>query len=151
MTQPISFNDLALGQVFKSPGRTLTETHLVTFTMLMGDWHPIHSDEEYAKGTRIGKRMFHGTFGLALATAMSADLLVLKEPVIAALGISDWSFKAPLFIDDTVHIELTVTDKRVASDGKRGIVHRQLRVVKSDGTLAQEGTAAMMVALSDNR
>ena len=151
MAQPVSFGDLAVGQAFTSAGRTLTETHLVTFTMLMGDWHPIHSDEVFARSTRIGKRMFHGTFGIALATAMSADLLVIQEPVIGALGISDWSFKAPLFIDDTVHIEMTVADKRVTSDGKRGIVVRKFRLLKSDGTLAQEGTATMMVALSDNR
>lgn len=147
-TQPISYNELAIGQAFTSAARTLTETHLVMFTMLVGDWHPIHSDELFAEQTPVGKRMFHGTFGISLAMAMSADLLALKDPPVAALGISDWSFKAPLFIGDTVHTELIVTEKRTTRDGKRGIVTRQVRLLKSGGAVAQEGKAALMVALS---
>lgn len=149
--QPIAFNDLEVGQTFTSHGRTLTETHLVMFAMMTGDQHPIHSDTVYAATTKIGKRMFHGSFGIALTLGMIAELLVLKEPVIGALGIADWSFKTPLFIDDTVHVELIIEGKRVASDGKRGIITRKLRLIKSDGTVAQEGTAAMMCALTDNK
>ena len=149
--QPIAFNDLAVGQTFTSVGRTLTETHLVMFSMLTGDQHPIHSDEVYAKSTRIGRRMFHGSFGIALALGMVGELFTLKEPVIGALGISDWSFKTPLFIGDTVHVELIVEGKRLASDGKRGIITRKLRLIKSDGTVAQEGAAAMMCVLTDNK
>jgi acyl dehydratase len=142
-----SYADLQIGETFVGPGRTLTETDLVTFCMLTGDWHAIHADAEFAKGTRIGQRMFHGTFGIALAVSMSANLLTLRNTVIAALGIREWSFKSPLFINDTVHLELTITDKKVTSDGRRAVLGRKLALLKHDGTTAQEGLADLMVAL----
>ena len=142
-----SYDDLQVGEILRGPGRTLTETDLVTFCMLTGDWHAIHADAEFAKGTKIGQRMFHGSFGIALAIGMSANLLTLRNPVIAALGVREWSFKAPLFINDTVHLELTITDKKVTSDGRRAVLGRKLRLYKHDGSTAQEGSADLMVAL----
>jgi acyl dehydratase len=142
-----SFESLKPGQTFSSNARTLTETDLVMFCMMMGDWHAIHADEEYAKDTRIGRRMFHGTFGISLAIAQSADLLPLSNRIVAALGIKDWSFKAPLFIGDTVHTELVIAGTRAASDGRRGVLSRTLRLVKHDATVAQEGLAELLVEL----
>jgi acyl dehydratase len=146
-----SFETLKPGQSFSSPARTLTETDLVMFNMMTGDWHPIHADEVYAKDTRIGRRMFVGTFGIALAVAQSSDLLQLNNRVIAALGIKDWSYKAPLFIGDTVHTDMVITGTRVTSDGKRGVISRTLRLLKHDGTLAQEGVAESMVELESEK
>jgi acyl dehydratase len=143
----VAYADLQIGDTFRGPGRTLTETDLVTFCMITGDWHAIHADAEFARGTRIGQRMFHGTFGIALAVAMSANVLTLRNPVIAALGIREWSFKAPLFIGDTVHLELEITDKKVTSDGRRAVLGRKLRLCKHDGSTAQEGLADLMIAL----
>jgi len=144
----LSFEELTVGQVFRGPGRTLTETDLVTFCMITGDWSGIHADDVYARNTRAGQRIFHGSFGIALALAMSADVLPLRNPVIAALGIGAWAFKAPLLIGDTVHLELTVASKKVTSDGVRAVLGRQLRLIKHDGSLAQEGTADLMVRCS---
>ena len=143
----VAFAELSARKTFTSAARTLTETHLVMFTMLTGDWSPIHSDELFAAATPIRRRMFHGTFGIALAIAMAAEALKLQEPVVAALGISDWAFKVPLFIGDTVRAEVNIKAKRVTSDGKRGIVEREVRLLKSDNTVAQQGFAALMVRL----
>jgi acyl dehydratase len=142
-----SFEALKPGQTFSSGARTLTETDLVMFCMMMGDWHAIHADEVYAKDTRIGRRMFHGTFGISLAVAQSADLLPLSNRIVAALGFKEWSFKAPLFIGDTVHTDVVISGTRVASDGRRGVISRTIRLIKQDGTLAQEGLAELLVEL----
>lgn len=144
-----AFETLEVGQKFSSGGRTLTETDLVMFCMMMGDWHAIHADETYAKQTRVGQRMFVGTFGISLAIAQSADLLQLKNRIVAALGLKDWTFKAPLFIGDTVHTELEIAGTRRTSDGKRGVITRTIRLVKHDGTVAQEGQADLLVELQD--
>jgi acyl dehydratase len=117
------------------------------FCMMMGDWHAIHADEVYAKDTRIGQRMLHGTFGMSLAVAQSADLLPLSNRIIAALGFKDWSFKVPLFIGDTVHTDIVIAGTRVVSDGRRGVLSRTLRLVKHDATVAQEGLAELLVEL----
>jgi acyl dehydratase len=141
----LSFEDLKPGQTFSSHARTLTETDLVMFCMMMGDWHAIHADEIYAKDTRVGQRMFHGTFGISLAIAQSADLLPLINRIVAALGLKEWSFKAPLFIGDTVHTEVAIVGTRIVSDGRRGVVSRAIRLVKHDATVVQEGLADLLV------
>jgi acyl dehydratase len=142
-----SFETLKAGQTFSSGARTLTETDLVMFCMMMGDWHAIHADEVHAKDTRIGRRMFHGTFGISLAVAQSADVVPLTNRIVAALGLKEWSFKAPLFIGDTVHTDVVISATRVVSDGRRGVISRTIRLVKHDATVAQEGLAELLVEL----
>lgn len=147
MTYTYSFEELPLDQPLEGPGRTLSETELVMFSMITADWGAIHADDEFAKGTPIGRRMFHGTFGLAMAVGMSATLLHFTTPVIAALGVREWAYRAPLFVGDTVHLRMTFVEKRVTSAGNRGIVSRRLQLIKQDGTVAQEGYADLMVAV----
>jgi acyl dehydratase len=142
-----SFGTLKAGQTFSSGARTLTETDLVMFCMMMGDWHAIHADEVHAKDTRIGRRVFHGTFGISLAVAQSADVVPLSNRIVAALGLKEWSFKAPLFIGDTVHTDVVISATRVVSDGRRGVISRTIRLVKHDATVAQEGLAELLVEL----
>ena len=141
------FDELTAGMRFSSGGRTLTEAELAFFCMLTGDWHPIHADEEAARKTRVGGRMFHGTFGIAVATALATHLPDLEETVVAATGLREWRFEAPLLIGDTVHVEAEVLAATITGDGRRGVVERRLSLVKHDGTVAQIGLTGLMVAL----
>ena len=67
------------------------------------------------------------------------------DDVIGALGFSDWRYLTPLFVGDTVHVEVEITGKRVTSDGARGVIERRIRLVQQDGTVTQQGLAQMMV------
>ena len=145
-----TYDTIEVGQRFVSSGRTITEADHGLFTLLSGDWHPIHSDEAYAKGTALGRRLVHGTFGITLALgSLQARLMPVADPLLAALGLREWTYKAPLFVGDTVHIEMEVADKRVTSRGDRYIVERRIRLIKEDGTLVQEGLEASMWALQN--
>ena len=141
------FDDLTIGQVFKGPSRTLSETDLMTFAKIMGDEHSIHTDEQIAKAANLKGRIFHGTHGIALTMALAAGVIRLKTPMIAALGIRDWSFRAPLYISDTVHVEVEVIEKRVTSDGNRAVISRRLRLINQDDAVTHEGIADLMVSL----
>jgi acyl dehydratase len=141
----VSYASLQAGQRFVGPGRTLTETDHGIFMMLVGDWGSLHSDAEYAKTTPFGQRLMHGGFGVALALGMQAHLLDFEEPVIGALGLKDWGFKNPLFIGDTVHVEIEILGKRITSKADRCIVERQIRLMKQGGIVVQEGRADVML------
>lgn len=147
MQAPLHFADLLPGQSWHSSGRTLTETDLTMFAMLSGDRHPIHVDAEYCKSTRFGQRLFHGTFGIAVAVAMSTELPLLMEPVVAATGIAQWKFRQPLLIGDTVHVSVEILSTRVSADGHSGVLERRLILVKQSGEVAQEGQSGLMVSL----
>ena len=142
------YEDLSPGQVYQGPGRTLTETDLVMFSMVIGDHHEIHANEEYAKANGLPDLLFQGTFGIGLTIAMTSDLLRLKNPIVSALGIREWVFQAPLFVGDTVKSQLEIIDKRVTSDGRRAILGRRLNLIKQDDAVAQVGIADLMVRLA---
>ncbi len=48
------------GVSFASQARTITETDIVSFCGLSGDFTPIHSDAEFARTTPYGERTAHG-------------------------------------------------------------------------------------------
>jgi acyl dehydratase len=143
----LSFTDLAPGQRFLSHRRTLTETDHQLFMMLTGDWSPIHADAELARGTRLGQRVMHGGLGIALTLGLQTSALEFADPLLGALGITDWSFKAPLFIGDTVFVEVEIIERQVTGSGGKYVLKRKLRLLKTDNTLCQEGFAAVLLAL----
>lgn len=139
------FDALEVGASWRSDARTLTEAELALSCMLTGDWHPIHADQEFARTTAVGQRIFHGMFGTAIAFGMATRFPPHGAEVIAALGLREWRFLAPLVVGDTVHVEVQITAKRATSDGRRGIVERRIRLVKHGGEVAQEGIASTLV------
>lgn len=140
----LSFDALEVGQQWKSSGRTLTDADLTIACMTSGDWHPIHADAEFARSSIGQQRIFHGTYGLHVAIALAAKYPDLGDDVIGALGFSEWRYRNPVFIGDTVHVEVEITAKRPSSRAGRGLVERRITLKKADGSIAQEGLALMM-------
>jgi acyl dehydratase len=144
------YEDLTEGQTFTSPARTVTETDLVSFAMLSGDWNAIHTDEEFARETFYGKRVVHGLFGLSMMTGLLDRTGLFGGSAIAMLGISDWQFKAPIFVDDTLHFEMEIVSKRLTSGGDRGIIDRKFSLINQRGEVVQEGHIGLMLRLNAN-
>lgn len=143
MTSP-GYEAVEVGTRWQSTGRTLTEADLSWSCMSSGDWHPIHADEEFARSTPAGRRIFQGTFGLHVAAGLATAFPQLGDDVLGALGFSDWRFLQPLYVGDTLHVEVEITGKRVSSSAGRGVIERHIRLVKHDGVIAQEGRAALL-------
>jgi acyl dehydratase len=144
------YEDLSEGQTFTSPARTVTETDLVSFAMLSGDWNAIHTDEEFARETFYGKRVVHGLFGLSMMTGLLDRTGLFGGSAIAMLGISDWQFKAPIFVDDTLHFEMEIVSKRLTGGGDRGIIDRKFALINQSGEVVQEGHIGLMLRLNAN-
>ncbi len=144
------YEDLTEGQTFTSPARTVTETDLVSFAMLSGDWNAIHTDEEFARETFYGKRVVHGLFGLSMMTGLLDRTGMFGGSAIAMLGISDWQFKAPIFVDDTLHFEMEIVSKRLTSGGDRGIIDRKFSLINQRREVVQEGHIGLMLRLNAN-
>jgi acyl dehydratase len=144
------YEDLTEGQTFTSPARTVTETDLVSFAMLSGDWNAIHTDDEFARETFYGKRVVHGLFGLSMMTGLLDRTGMFWGSAIAMLGISDWQFKAPIFVDDTLHFEMEIVSKRLTSGGDRGIIDRKFSLINQRREVVQEGHIGLMLRLNAN-
>ncbi|MBC7621170.1 MAG: hypothetical protein H7293_19670 [Candidatus Saccharibacteria bacterium] len=85
----ISFDDLQVEQRRRSSGRTLTDADLTIACMTSGDWHPIHTDDEFAKASIGRQRSFLGTYGPHIAMALATKFPYLGCDVLGALGFSE--------------------------------------------------------------
>lgn len=139
------FEDFSPGQRFVSAGRTITEADLTMFSMLSGDWHPIHADAEFCKTTRYGARLVHGALGIAIATGMMHELGIFKDSAVAMLSLREWAFTRPIFVNDTLHLELEIIGVEAGKSGTVGSVDRRLRLVNQKGEIVQDGLTAVLV------
>ena len=73
------FEDFSVGEVFHSPGRTVTDTHFALFAAITGDAHPMHYDDEYARRTVFGRRVAHGLLVTSLGAMGASSLSLLVE------------------------------------------------------------------------
>lgn len=139
--------DFKIGQIFTSSGRTVTEADLTFFSMLSGDWNPIHSNAEFCKQTRFGQRLVHGVYGMAICTGMLHEFGIFNSSVVAMLGFKDWVFKAPIYVNDTLHLELEITEVFVDVERQRGRVGRALRLINQDQAIVQQGNSDVLVLM----
>ncbi len=137
--------EFSVGQVDFSPGRTVTETDVVTYSWISGDTNPMHTDAEFAGRSPLGQRIAHGTLCLSICTGLSARIGHLDGTAIAALGVDDWKFVKPVFIGDTVTLRTTVVEARTTSKPDRGVLVRRMDLLNQHGELVQTGLMTTMV------
>lgn len=138
------FEELEPGMTMSSPGRTVTETDIVNFCGLSGDFNQLHSNEEFARQDRFGKRIGHGLLGLAMATGLASRLGFMEGTTQALLGM-EWKFKAPLYIGDTIHVEATIRQRREVKRLGGGVVVFDIQIVNQDGIAVQEGQWTLLM------
>ena len=105
-----TLDEMALGEEFHTPGRTVTEADCVLFTSLAGLKAPLFVDDEYArKQGKYGRRVVPGLLTAAFTAGMMED--ILGPFTLAALELGSLTFTKPLFHGDTIHCVITVTEK----------------------------------------
>jgi acyl dehydratase len=108
------YEDFTIGDIYEHrPGRTITETDNIWFTLLTMNTHPMHFDSEYAKASEFGKCIVCSPFTVALMVGMSVT--DVSQKAIANLGWTDIKLTHPLFAGDTLYAESEVLDKRESS------------------------------------
>lgn len=139
------FEDANVGDVIVSMARTVTEADIVNFGGMIGDYNPLHFDAEYMKDSMFGQRIAHGMLTLSFATGLVNQLGMNHKTVMAFKGLQI-EFKAPVFIGDTIHVELTISETRKSNKQPGGWITQQVKVIKQDGTVVQEGQWTALIA-----
>lgn len=123
------FEQLEPGDRFVTRGRTITETDLVSFSSLTGDFHPLHTDAEWAAESEFSGRIAHGM----LLLSYSVGLVPLDPAQVLALrGFERVAFKRPVRIGDTIHVEGELESKQEL-DAAAGLVLFAWKVVNQRG------------------
>jgi acyl dehydratase len=137
------FEEIEVGEEYESPGRTVTESDIVLFAGLSGDYNVLHTDAEFMKSSIFGERIAHGLLGLAI----QAGLFTRATQAYATLAFAGlrWKFKGPIKIGDTIRVRAKVTAKQETTKADRGVITLERRVLNQRDEVVQEGETDLMV------
>jgi 3-hydroxybutyryl-CoA dehydratase len=147
-TQKSFFEDFKLGQKAVSPGRTVTETDIVMFAALSGDWSELHTNAEYMKQSVFSQRIAHGLLTLSIATGLALRTGGRGTiDMLAFLGMDKVKFtNSPVFIGDTIRVELEIIEARTSQSRPDAGILKFKNTVKNqrDEEVATWETAVMV-------
>jgi len=116
---------------------TITDAMIRAFADASGDTNPVHLDDDYAAGTRFGRRIAHGMLTTSIISAILGNDLPGEGTIYLSQHVK---FKAPVFVGDTITaaVELSAyrEDKRIATF--------ITTATNQDGTLVLEGEAVVI-------
>lgn len=125
------YEDLQTSGSVTSRGRTVTESDVVTFAGLTGDFFELHTNEEYARQTKFGRRVAHGALVFSLSIGLSTRMNLMEDTVLAFMGVDRMRFIAPVFLGDTIHVVKRVVE-RIDVSPEAGAVTFETRVLNQN-------------------
>ncbi|GAB4421823.1 MAG: MaoC/PaaZ C-terminal domain-containing protein [Anaerolineales bacterium] len=143
--QGLYFEEFEVGQKITSAGRTIAEGDVMNFAGFSGDYNQIHTDAEFAKNTPYGQRIAHGLLGLSIASGLAMRTGVLEGTVIAFREINNWKFIKPIFLGDTIHVEMEIVETKALPRIGGGAITLVLDVKKQTGETVMKGTWTALV------
>jgi acyl dehydratase len=141
------FDEFEAGQRIVTGGRTVTESDIVSFAGLSGDFTAIHTDAEFCKTTPIGQRIAHGLLVISIASGLAAQTGVLEGTVLVFREISNWKFIKPVFIGDTIQVEMNVLETKEFRRIGGGNVTIELDVKNQNDETVMKGNWVVLMAL----
>lgn len=144
MSEPLYYEELHVGSVWTSPGRTVTEADVVQFAGMTGDYNPLHVDHEFARSTPFRRPIAHGLLGMAWVAGLGSHSPAVRTE--AFLGVEKWEFHLPTFIGDTVYVRTELVEKQ-PSGRRRGKAVWKRELLNQKGVVVQSGLFVTLVAL----
>ncbi len=143
MADSLFLEDLKPGDSWTSFGRTVTETDIVGFAGMTGDYDPIHVDREHAAQTPYGKPIAHGLLGLSMMAGLSSTCPRVRT--LALVRLDEWQFHRPVYIGDTLHVVTQV--ESITPRGRRsGEVVWYRKLINQRGECVQSGRLVTLVS-----
>lgn len=141
---PVEFDRIQLGERHVSSRITVTESHIVAFAGLTGDFNPLHMDEVAARENGYGQRIAHGMLGHSMSTGLRS-------------GIDDWDivafmetrrrFVAPILAGDSIRYDAEVIELRPSRSKPFGVVRVSILLRNQEGVIVQDGEDVFAVAM----
>jgi acyl dehydratase len=138
------FEDFSVGQTLVTSRRTITETDVVNFAGLSGDFNPLHTDEVFGQSTPFGGRIAHGMLIVAIGTGLVNQTGWFVGTTVALLEITR-RFRGVVKFGDTVHLVMEVADLKETSRGDRGVVTFNVQIRNQRDETVIEGQEVVML------
>ena len=145
MPQGLYYEEFESGKRISTPGRTITEADIVNFAGVSGDYNSIHTDAAYSAASFYQQRVAHGLLVLSVASGLAVRSGLMEGTVLAWREINEWRFSQPVFIGDTVHVELEVKETRPMPRLSAGMVVLGVQVINQDHKAVMKGSWSLLV------
>lgn len=139
------YEDVVLDEVMTSASRAITADDIADFCKLTEDFHPLHTDADYARSRGFSGLIAHGLYGLALMEGLKTSMGLYENTSIASLGWDAVRFRKPLLAGDTVHVSFNVIEKRLSSRGGRGVLTEEVRLINQHGDVVIDARHAALI------
>lgn len=145
MQKGMYFEDFVENKTIHTSSRTVTETDLVSFTTLCGFFEPLFMDQSYVESeTAFKKRIAPGALTFSLSEGLTILTGILYKTGMAFLGVEMEVLK-PVFIGDTLTVEIEVIQRRETKKPDRGIVTYLHRVMNQNAEKVMEYKIKRMI------
>ncbi|WP_246998151.1 MaoC/PaaZ C-terminal domain-containing protein [Halosolutus gelatinilyticus] len=149
--EPHHFEDFEEGQEFQSVGRTVTETDFVMHSALAGDWTELHTNKEYAEDGPFDGRIAHGPMTFVQATGFVYRSGIVERTAYAFLGMNYMDLPNPVYIGDTLSLEMVVSEKKDVDHDDAGIVVIDTEMTNQDGTVVFQGDMKFLIQRRESK
>jgi acyl dehydratase len=144
-TEGVNFEEHAIGAVYRTLGRTVSETDIVNFVNLCGFNEPLFYDMEFVKRESVfGRRAAPGALTFALAEGLIMQTGLIHGTGMAWLG-GEVRVAAPVLEGDTIRVEVEIVDKRETKKTDRGIVTYRHRILNQRDEVVLEARVQRMI------
>ncbi|HDQ71323.1 MAG TPA: dehydratase [Chloroflexi bacterium] len=142
------FEEIEEAFELETPARTITETDVVQFAGLSGDYNQLHTDAEFAQGTLFGARIAHGLLGLSIASGLTTRSGFIEGTAQAFTGL-EWKFRGPIMIGDTIRVRVRVKKKRAMRRLGGGFVYFDVAILNQRDEVVQKGVWQVLIKGQD--
>src|SRR5215831_4702941 len=141
--EPRYFEDLAVGERFCIPSRTMTEAHFAAFQTVSLDNHPIHYDVEYCRERGHPGPLAHGFQILAFTAAGASTFAHQIGDALIAFTEQSSNFRNPVFAGDTLYPMLEIS--ALTPQRSTGVVTLAANVHNQRGQLVLSGEQKILL------
>jgi 3-hydroxybutyryl-CoA dehydratase len=93
----------------------------------------------------FGQRVAHGLLVLSIASGLVIRLGFMEETVLAFREMGEWKFSLPVFIGDTIRVQVTVVETNPMRRLGGGLVRTRVEVLNQEDKVVQRGTWGVLV------
>jgi len=144
-TRGLTYEEHAVGAVYQTLGRTVSEADICAFVNLCGFNEPLFMDMEYVARESV----FKGRPAPGAMTFALSEGLIMQTGLIHGTGMSylggEIRIVSPVLEGDTLRVSVTITDKRETKKPDRGIVTYRHEVTNQRGEIVLEATVKRMI------
>ena len=138
------FEEFEIGQTLVTAGRTITESDIVSFAGLSGDYNQMHVDAEYAANGEFGQRVAHGLLVLSVAVGLIVQTGLMERTVLAFRDL-EWKFSRPVYIGDTVRVKIEISEMKPLPRLRGGSIIVKASILNQSDQIVHRGKMGLLV------